>query len=937
MASAICTVNGQTLATSGTTGLNVAASSTITIALANPAGLNGQSWSITCTQSDGYNPNSAPALINATQSINYTTLTATFTAPALSNGIGAAMQFTSIVNTGQYNQASATFAVFVLGTTGNRLVFDGEGQESDATYGVAKDINVGLSSLANVPSGVVFSAAHDLTGTPSSQTVVGIQGHTVVATAPTGFQQLTWNATGAAYQPKYNYGPVYNVLDYGLKNDGVTANDTAIVALNTIITNSTAGIGTVYFPPGTYIFADTVSAFPGYCQFIGDGGRGISSILSFTGVGIFWQANFGQKYDNLAFHASGSNTAASRNAPDQATIITNASSSGGLIEITTATSHYYTTGDQINIFGVNGLTGTNGLNVGANSDPATPWTVTVIDGTHFTLNGTTFAGTYSSNSVNISNITGTSTVTVTTATAHGLVSDQLVYINPSTIVGYTITGNSYYPGIYRVTVTGANTFTLYFLAVYGVYVPVTGSGSYSSGGTVFWGGVCCSNSHIPLVGLNMQGGDPGPGNIIVHNCSFGGFKAQISVDAAELIWIERCNFDYETSAGYGLAAFNDNRTHSCCGIRIGSFFNQEYGAQVANVVSVDQCQFLGMIIGIFHHDGITHNVVRCNYENQIAAIISGGCANITYDMFQNDGTSKDVIQMYSDVGYPLVQNLCVKNSFATSTLGMIGTPPNLNGEYATPEGVTFTGNFWDESQSPINLYDGNIYWLGPFDFTGNWMSGTAVTSSPIAGATNGQGQFLGTLVNRPGSTPSGALDIGLLSYSVPLIVASDSSFTFEYHGQPEGGAYGPKHDYAQVQNSYFAGDVGSRSGQRYVYFGSPNSATPTGTISGNFYPLLTQTAGVAGATSVKMNVTAMIYNEIGHQATWEIRQQIKCDNSNNLTLLGSPTLVFKEDLDGGFTDPVIVISSNQIACKITNYVGVVTIWNVRFEYDCVGY
>ena len=151
--SAICKVNGTTLATSGTTGINVSAGSTITIQLANTAGVN--SWSVDCTSSDGINSNSSYTLIEATKSVNYSTFTATFTAPAMGTydgySVGAALQFTSVVNAGSYNANTVTFGVFVLNPNGLRSTFPGETLESDATFGVVPDLNgAGVSDVGLV-------------------------------------------------------------------------------------------------------------------------------------------------------------------------------------------------------------------------------------------------------------------------------------------------------------------------------------------------------------------------------------------------------------------------------------------------------------------------------------------------------------------------------------------------------------------------------------------------------------------------------------------------------------------------------------------------------------------------------------------------------------------------------------------------------------------
>lgn len=178
MANAAVLVNGNPLAQTGTTGVNVAANSTITIALVNSAGVG--SWSINCTESDGLNTNSAPVTINNTKIQNG--FSATFTAPNVSTfdgyTIGAAMQFTSIVNNGTSTQNTVTFGIWVLGGSGVRMVFNGENLESNATYGVATDINE-LNAVSSSSAG--FIAAGDLSGTAISQTVVGIQGNPVKA------------------------------------------------------------------------------------------------------------------------------------------------------------------------------------------------------------------------------------------------------------------------------------------------------------------------------------------------------------------------------------------------------------------------------------------------------------------------------------------------------------------------------------------------------------------------------------------------------------------------------------------------------------------------------------------------------------------------------------------------------------------------------------
>lgn len=205
MPNATCLINGQTLATQGTTGINVSGGSTITIKLANTSGVT--SWSINCTNADGRNPNSAPALINATKSVDPVNFSATFTAPNTSvvDGYltGAALQFTSIVNIGEWNQNTVTMGVFVVGPLGVRMVFNGETFESDATYGVSADINAlndQVFAVATSTGAGVIQLTNDLGGTYNAPVVVQLSGSGSGVAVPVGSYLKYGNApaqTGA--------------------------------------------------------------------------------------------------------------------------------------------------------------------------------------------------------------------------------------------------------------------------------------------------------------------------------------------------------------------------------------------------------------------------------------------------------------------------------------------------------------------------------------------------------------------------------------------------------------------------------------------------------------------------------------------------------------------------------------------------------------------
>lgn len=187
--SAVVTINGHVLPTTGKTGYDATPGSTVTIQLANTAGVEGNGWTIDCVQSDGVNVHSAYPLIQATRSVNYNTFTATFVMPALDGYKGAALQFKSVVNPGRFNQNAVTFGIWVLGGTGTRMFFYGETEESNVTYGIAPDLNDIQQSSAG------FLAGGDLAGSNGDQTVIGIQCIPVSATDPTNGQVLEYNGT----------------------------------------------------------------------------------------------------------------------------------------------------------------------------------------------------------------------------------------------------------------------------------------------------------------------------------------------------------------------------------------------------------------------------------------------------------------------------------------------------------------------------------------------------------------------------------------------------------------------------------------------------------------------------------------------------------------------------------------------------------------------
>lgn len=216
--SAICTVNGVPLATSGTTGFNANPGDTITIALANSSGVN--TWNIICTASDGVNGNSTPSIINASSAVDYVNYSATFVMPqyftdGFGNEFGAAMQFTSVVNAGQWNSNTITLGIWVVLSGQGRLFFTSENLESDATYGVSHDLN----ELHTVTALTGLTGDVDATGPGvAAAEVVGIQ--SISVPTPSGSNTvLTYNSGAFSWASVGGGGsvPVVRGLTYSIQ------------------------------------------------------------------------------------------------------------------------------------------------------------------------------------------------------------------------------------------------------------------------------------------------------------------------------------------------------------------------------------------------------------------------------------------------------------------------------------------------------------------------------------------------------------------------------------------------------------------------------------------------------------------------------------------------------------------------------------------------
>lgn len=978
------TVNGSAM----TPAVAVTAGSTVTIALISGA----QYWAIACTSTDETNTASA---INATLVVNQGTKTATFTAPA---SVGSAVIFTSTV--GVYGASvgagldqnktiqptlTTTFKVNVLAAGGYIVMAANETTEQSAASGWTAIVNAaarGVSSagtgatqqttaLSNgINSNVVGNGKSSLRFSGNTGAVIlgGIVASSVAAGQPTdlsfivpGFAITIRNedasstaanrirtptgqdvllAPGQAANCRLVYDgtisrfvlqhssvvspATINVLDFGFTpGSSGTPCDTQMAALLAYVTAS--GVPwTILFPAGQYYFTSTIPAFPAGCIFLGTGhATNAASTLIFLGTGIFWQLGSGQTAENLLVISQTQNAYTA--APAQEAVISGVTI-GANPTVTTVNPHGYTNGDLIGAYGVVGVAG------GINTDPAYPIAVSGCTTNTFVMPGITTTGSYSSTSKSVSGAVQSGSNILLTLTAHGLVADQVVYAT-SPGSGFTWTS-----GVYRVTVVDVNHIKLYT----NFFTGSTGTGVYTSGGTVQWGGVATSNSHIPLVGINIQGPS---GNLVydtLRNVSCGGFKYGFSFDSPNGTHAEMCAFDYLLPGfGYGNAQLSDNRTHSACGIRMGAFLTGSGAQGTANQIVVNHTTFSDYYCGILHHDGISHTVNNGVYENQVGGFVMNA-EQVIYDGAQNDGSIKDFLQVYSDGTTVGPFNVAMRNSYIATSAGaaLLGSPSNLSGTTpGGPIGVTFQNNEMVGTGTPIQAHGQGTTWQGPYETGGNIVTGggTSLADFPMQGASEGGATTtIGQSLNHPGDTAGAALDIQILSYAVPGLVVRDGSQTkFLELGLPSSffGTTALGHEQLMNANSGSPGAIVSL-GKGFVQLASGASATQLG----GWVPTPLTLYGAHGGVTARARIVANLSGVDGSQARWEIEQQLGWAGSV-LTLLGTPTLRFKEDLSsgGGFPDPVFAITSNTLFVQASGYSGTQSQWAARVDFEYVGF
>src|SRR5574338_284514 len=288
----------------------------------------------------------------------------------------------------------------VAGETVNRLrdaVVAVEAELGAKPSGTFTTVRNRLDRIETLLTQQVVTIAGDLGGTPPAPIVIGIQTRPVSSAAPSAGQALTWNgiawAPADAIQIAQDLGNTA-AAPYVIGLQGRPVDSVAPTA-NQVLTWD----GYKWLPTTQTVTLNvlpTVTLLPAELVFLsGDGYNGTSTPMR-VGARAVDMANYPSstldgRIRTMTFRADLETTNASSTAvavlkdvtsnayvtTGTALTVSNATFASP-IQITTATAHGYTTGQLVVISGVNGNTVANGV-----------FTITVVNGTQFTLNGTT--------------------------------------------------------------------------------------------------------------------------------------------------------------------------------------------------------------------------------------------------------------------------------------------------------------------------------------------------------------------------------------------------------------------------------------------------------------------------------------------------------------------------------------------------------------------
>ena len=780
------------------------------------------------------------------------------------------------------------------------------GQTYDLTFLVAEPVTIRNLDASSSPGNRIFT---------------GTGGDVLLPPGQTPQCRLVWDATADHFILQASGVQQQcedNVLNFGFDPTGTNPNDAAIATLAAIIaatlgSSATLAGGTykIFFPYGTYLFnSPWPTTFPNNGILFEGSSFGGQTTLTYSGVGTFIAAPSSCQFKNFLVVASTTLNAAS---PSLANVILALSSgAGGVYEVQTATNHGYVTGDQVGIYG----TGTT-----ADCDPALPWTITVLDATHYTLNGSTYASGYTvaSSAVNAaSDAAGgpSHPIVVGTTAPHGLLSGQLCFISG-------VTGNAAANGLMRVFgVPG--TATSLPIAINLFNNVQAGSGVYVSGGTVKSGGCCLLYSRIALVAIAVQGA--GFGNCHFDRVFFENWKYDLSLDGAELCWAERCYFISNlASTGYTCDMLNNDGPHSSAGVRIGGFVTVTPG--VANGNGLLECNFEQHYAGVYHHDSNGHYVTRCNFENLVEALI-GNATEIVYEQCANDGSNDQVglFQVATSSAGPIALYDCGFTSSACPCVAINGAD--------TLNGLVLGDLSFDSTFAAVTGAVQPFVWYG-FNNSFNGPIGNVVA---LENAASGQGIFTGGKTINHSYPSAAALDLGYFNSqgvspaNFPAILIRDPAQNIPYFSK----TWFPVSTFFQGYTNEVTdvpGTTGNVSYARHAEgLGWAGLVPSTGAAIGNT-PLITNAFG-GGEIVMKVSATDTTTSKL---STWTVRQTYY-GNGGAATL--GPVFEIETNDAIGLAAPTMSLTGSagaqSVVCNVFNGAANNVFFSADFWLDGVG-
>lgn len=294
----------------------------------------------------------------------------------------------------------------IYGETVNRLrnaIIAIEGELGAQPASVYTTVRGRLDHLENVVTQQVVTLNGDLGGTPSSPLVIGLQGRPLSSAAPSYAQVISWN--GVAWAPADSLQLTQDLGNTALAPYVVGLQGRPISTQAPVANQVLTWDGYKWLPVTQTVVINvlpTVTLLPVDILFLGGDGYNGTSTPMRVGARTVDMSNYPSttldgRSRSMTFKADleVTNTLATgvvllKDSTNNAFImvgttntVTNATNTSP-IQITTQTAHGYSTGQIITIAGVNGNAAANGVFV-----------ITVINGTTFSLNGTTGSGTYS--------------------------------------------------------------------------------------------------------------------------------------------------------------------------------------------------------------------------------------------------------------------------------------------------------------------------------------------------------------------------------------------------------------------------------------------------------------------------------------------------------------------------------------------------------------